>query len=329
LDKSSRVLGIGESVLDKYVIEDTTNNTHDPASTHSIDEMHIGGPALSAIIFLSRAGVACDFMTGIGQDAEAEIIAKALRKEGVTLKGNPQDNTKVNTVLVDSTGQRRRIRSTVSHTPLRKIDTSYLSQFDLIIIDRHQRDAFYDIMRKKKASTKVVIDPSTEVSDFTIDMIRQADYPIVPIESVAQLGEKDGLLESLAATHSYCDKPLIVTLGEFGSLIYSGQRLELIPPLPIRAVDTNGAGDIFRGAFAYGASQDWDLRECAHFANVAAALVCTKVGNVTAIPTKAEISHHLKKPRRNIHLRDVDNYFRRLLQDESLLRTNDLALSYS
>jgi sugar/nucleoside kinase (ribokinase family) len=65
------------------------------------------------------------------------------------------------------------------------------------------------------------------------------------------------------------------------------------PAPPIRALDTTGAGDIFRGAFIYallrGDTPDAILR----FANAAAAVSCTREGAIDSVPTLAEIQQLL------------------------------------
>lgn len=303
-----KVLGIGESVIDTYVIQgEETKNEAPP------DGPHVGGPVLAALILLARMGVRCEFMTGLGQDDEADIIARTLRSEGVAVHANAQTNSKINTIVVDTaTGRRTKLRSTVRHTPLSGLDAAHISTFDLIIVDRHEREAFYEVLRKKKPSAKVVIDPSTEVSDFTRDMIQQAECPIVPIESLYVLEDKPDIFSTVAALHRKCDNPLVVTLGELGSLAYDGRHLEFVPSLQLDAVDANGAGDIFRGAFAYGLLKKWNHRRCARFANIAAGLQCTRLGNVAAIPTKAEIDAHTRAARKRLDLHHVNEYFQQL-----------------
>jgi len=57
----------------------------------------------------------------------------------------------------------------------------------------------------------------------------------------------------------------------------------------VEAVDTTGAGDVFRGAFIYallrGDAPDAILR----FANAAAAVSCTRRGAIGGVPSLAEI----------------------------------------
>jgi sugar/nucleoside kinase (ribokinase family) len=47
-------------------------------------------------------------------------------------------------------------------------------------------------------------------------------------------------------------KRFAITLGANGALIYDGDTFIQIEPYKVRAIDTNGAGDMFSGAFMYG-----------------------------------------------------------------------------
>ncbi|MGH7203703.1 MAG: carbohydrate kinase family protein, partial [Candidatus Levyibacteriota bacterium] len=178
----------------------------------------------------------------------------------------------------------------VIHPDIKHIDRNFIRQFDVIIIDRHERTAFYEILQKKKSSTQIIIDPSTEVSPFTLDMIKHADYPIIPIEALVKIGNANNLSLCLASLRQITKKPVIITAGEFGSIIYDGKTIELIPSLQVKAVDVQGAGDIYRGAFTYGVIQGWSHIKSAEYANKIAALHCTKLGNAAAVPKSEEIA---------------------------------------
>jgi sugar/nucleoside kinase (ribokinase family) len=144
-----------------------------------------------------------------------------------------------------------------------------------------------------------------------MDMIRYSEYPILPIESLVKIGNGKSLGKSLSLLFDHCRRTLIVTAGELGCLIYDGDNLNMIPAIKLQAVDTTGAGDIYRGAFAYGLVRQVSLVECAKFANTVSALQCTKLGNVDAIPTKQEIEEFGNLPNqiRKVNLSQVDNYF--------------------
>lgn len=64
-----------------------------------------------------------------------------------------------------------------------------------------------------------------------------------------------------------------VTLGADGALVYDGDSLHEIDPFPASAVDTNGAGDMFAGAFLYGITHGMDHARAGRFASLAASKV--------------------------------------------------------
>ncbi len=274
-----KILGIGESVIDNAMIGDK-----------QIAQKHVGGPSLIALMLLSRLGTDCTLLTTLGRDTDAGIIRKALKHEKVKLLAKIQKNTKVNNYKINPLdGSRQKIRGDIIHPPIKNIDRNFIRQFDMIIIDRHEPVAFYEILEKKKPGAKVIIDPSTEVSRFTMDMVQYADYPIIPIESLTKIGDTNKLSVCLEKLHKVAQKTVIITSGELGSIIYDGIKLNVVPALRIQAVDVQGAGDIYRGAFAYGIIQGWDIQKAVIYANKVAALHCMKVGNAAAIPTKKEI----------------------------------------
>ena len=73
-------------------------------------------------------------------------------------------------------------------------------------------------------------------------------------------------------------KKFVITRGPGGSLAYDGQQLIHTPGVSTNAVDTNGAGDMFAGAFLYAISSGHDYAWAARFANSAAALVVGQFG---------------------------------------------------
>ncbi len=57
-----------------------------------------------------------------------------------------------------------------------------------------------------------------------------------------------------------------ITLGADGALVYDGQSFIEIPAHPARAIDTNGAGDMFAGAFIYALSHGHDMASAGRLA---------------------------------------------------------------
>ena len=70
----------------------------------------------------------------------------------------------------------------------------------------------------------------------------------------------------------------VVTLGGEGALVYDGYALHEVDPFPVEPVDTNGAGDMFAGAFLHGITHGMSYPEAGRFASLAASKVVTVFG---------------------------------------------------
>jgi sugar/nucleoside kinase (ribokinase family) len=75
----------------------------------------------------------------------------------------------------------------------------------------------------------------------------------------------------------YCTQ-FAITCGGDGALLFDGNALIQVAAQPIKPVDTNGAGDMFAGAFLYALSQGKDFKTAGSFANIAAAKVVSQFG---------------------------------------------------
>ncbi len=69
-----------------------------------------------------------------------------------------------------------------------------------------------------------------------------------------------------------------VTRGARGALLFDGQSLIDVPAFPVKAIDTNGAGDMFAGAFLYAITHGHGWADAGRLANRAAAQIVTHYG---------------------------------------------------
>jgi sugar/nucleoside kinase (ribokinase family) len=73
-------------------------------------------------------------------------------------------------------------------------------------------------------------------------------------------------------------KRFVITLGANGALVYDGDTFIVIEPYKTRAVDTNGAGDMFAGAFLYGITNGHSYAEAGKLASLASSRVVAQFG---------------------------------------------------
>ncbi|MEX1032513.1 MAG: adenosine kinase [Cellvibrionaceae bacterium] len=73
-------------------------------------------------------------------------------------------------------------------------------------------------------------------------------------------------------------KTFAITLGARGALVYDGKEMITIEPQPVKAIDTNGAGDMFAGAFLYALTHGHSYAVAGNLASHAAATLVTQYG---------------------------------------------------
>jgi sugar/nucleoside kinase (ribokinase family) len=73
-------------------------------------------------------------------------------------------------------------------------------------------------------------------------------------------------------------KRFVITLGANGAVIFDGDTFIKIEPYKVLAVDTNGAGDMFAGAFLYGITHNHSWAEAGKLASLAGSRVVAQWG---------------------------------------------------
>ncbi|MCC5841050.1 MAG: ribokinase [Opitutales bacterium] len=132
---------------------------------------------------------------------------------------------------------------------------------------------------------------------FPLEDLRGLDYLIVneneadnllAAQGHQPLAERDptaatGLLRELGV------ECVVLTVGARGAVVATDDRVETIPSLPVKAIDTTAAGDTFCGTLAVALAEGADAFAAARFANRAAALSVTRAGAMISSPTRGEI----------------------------------------
>ena len=127
------------------------------------------------------------------------------------------------------------------------------------------------------------------LTDLTEELIAAVSIPMFAEHVPAAItGESDPerALRKLRRKHTGM---LCVTLGPRGSMLLIGDTLFVVAAPVIDAVDTTGAGDVFRGAFITAMLRGDSPERILRVANAAAAIACTREGALDSVPTLAQI----------------------------------------
>lgn len=83
--------------------------------------------------------------------------------------------------------------------------------------------------------------------------------------------------EAARALRQHC-RSFAITLGADGALLWDGEQQQQVASPKVHAIDTNGAGDMFAGAFLYGINRQMPFAEAGELACRAAAQVVSQYG---------------------------------------------------
>ena len=96
-------------------------------------------------------------------------------------------------------------------------------------------------------------------------------------------------LESAIDSLKQVASTFAITRGAEGATLFDGKNLIEISPHDVKAVDSNGAGDMFAGAFLYGITHGHSFYEAGNIASLAAAKVVSQFGPRLAASAHKEI----------------------------------------
>ena len=100
-----------------------------------------------------------------------------------------------------------------------------------------------------------------------------------------------------ALKKKYSPEVLAVTDGSRGGYYLEGGAVEKYESIKVNAVDTNGAGDTFHGAFLAWYTDGFSVGECCERASAVAAFKCMSAGVRDSLPDREQAEIFLRKER--------------------------------
>jgi len=144
------------------------------------------------------------------------------------------------------------------------------------IIDLDYRPMFWE----SKEAAREQVQKALESVTIAVGNLEECE---VAVNETEPMRIADALLERGV-------KLAVVKQGPKGVLAKTADETVTVAPYPVDVVNGLGAGDSFGGALVNGLLQEWDLEDTLRFANIAGALVATRRGCASAMPTTSEIS---------------------------------------
>lgn len=261
-----------------------------------------GGPALNSSYLCAMWGAKTALISRIGADAYGKKIKEAATQVGISLDYLIPDDeiqTPHSFIFSNSSNGSR----TLFNFPgvLKEIDYQYPEEMvDVILSDGHEPEISIGAIKAYPNAVSIV-DAGT-CRESTLAVAKEVDYLVCSEDFARQytgkaldLEDWNLCLEIFHEVEGINGKTTVITMGEKGLLYKEDGEVKLLPAFPAKAVDTNGAGDIFHGAFAYGIYRKMPLLDILKLSSMASAISVESLGGQTSIPKLETVEARLKK----------------------------------
>ena len=241
-----------------------------------------GGPAFNAAYLCAMWGEKVELISRIGNDTYGKRLLEIAAQAGIGTNYLIKDD-EIETPHSYIFSNQENGSRTLFNFPGEKKDIEYTypdEEVSVILSDGHE----------------------PEISESTMQVAKEVDYLVCSEDFARQytgktinLNDPKKACEIFEEVEQINHKHAVVTLGEKGLLYRRDGKITLMPAFKVKAVDTNGAGDIFHGAFAYAIKQQLDFYDVLKISSMASAISVQTLGAQSSIPQLTKVTSELQK----------------------------------
>lgn len=297
----SKIVGIGANVCDTLFSVPTYPKEDTKMRAESMMQAG-GGPCATGLVAASKLGESTAFIGNMTDDNPGMFLKSDFQKWGVStdyinIKSGYTSFSSCIWLAADSASRTCVFyKGDVPALELSDEQREAIKNAEILMIDGNEMSAAIDGAKyAKENGTKVLYDAGG-LYEGVENLLPHADI-LIPSEEFAlgHTGCESAEEAAKALYEKYSPEVVVITQGKKGGILYDGKTVTEYPAFLVDAVDSNGSGDVFHGAFAYALTQGYDFYKACVFSSGVSALKCTKVGARTGVPTFDEVIKFLKE----------------------------------
>jgi sugar/nucleoside kinase (ribokinase family) len=297
------VVGVGANSVDLVHLLPAAPQPAGPHAKQRIRRQLVscGGQMTTALTCVAGFGWRAKYIGATGDDERGAILRAAMQDRGVDMSGALTRAGATNqfaVILVDeTTGERMVLWDRDERLALQphEVPADVIAGARLLHVDDVDQAAAIAAAHQGRAAGIPVTSDIDRLTHLTPELVAAVTVPIFAEHVPPALTGLDDPEDALRALRREHDGLLVVTLGTGGALALDGDRAVRSPAFVVDAVDTTGAGDVFRAGFVHGILSNWPLERVLRFANAAAAVSCTRLGALSGIPSLADVEAMLAR----------------------------------
>ncbi|MEX0722263.1 MAG: adenosine kinase [Gracilimonas sp.] len=331
MNKKYNVYGIGNALVDlefkvttefltthsvqkglMTLVDEDTQHSLINSIDHNDAEKKSGGSAANTVIAVSQFGGKAFYSCKVADDEFGDFYLKDMEDAGIPTNFDRQkrEDGITGKCLVMITDDADRTMNTYlgisSGLSVQEVDERAIKDSEYVYLEGYlvASDPGLEAMKHtKKIAEENGIKTAITLSDPSIvggfrDRFRDVIGASVDLlfcneEEAKTFTEKDNLMEAREALKQEA-KRFVITQGKNGAMIYDGDTFIDIEPYEVKAVDTNGAGDMFAGAFLYGITNELGFANSGKLASLAGSKIVSQYGPRLKWHEVQELLHKLK-----------------------------------
>lgn len=252
-----------------------------------------GGGAANAACAIAKLGGHAQIAARVGDDFMGKLIIDDLKKHSVdcSLIATTSDaRSSYSSVLLDTSGERQIVNFRGDNLSEDVTGIESTDPAAVLSDTRWIAGATAAMKLAKRKGIPSVLDAEAPIDPRLLKLASHIAFSRQGLESIVgtlkTISNIESALRQLAERYSAW---LAVTDGANG--VYSLHRNEFLhhAAIPVDAVDTLGAGDVWHGAFTFWLGCGYNESDAVGFANAAAALKCAHPGGGRSCPGLNEV----------------------------------------
>ena len=284
-------LFIGQTYIDVTFLTDhmPTGDEKHVASAYAVS---FGGNAVTAAFCCAKLGIVPDLIATIANDWLGRMFQDMAIKYGISVHARKVKTSSLSFIMPKD-GKRAIVRCR-DDDHLHPFPMLNMSGCRALHVDGHQPDAALHYAKLCRDAGILTSLDGGGLRENTDELLGYIDVAIVAERLCEQMNfDPEAMLDYLKRRGC---KVGGVTMGERGMIWYDETGVvREIPALAVpsaRVLDTNGAGDVFHGAYVYSYLHDQSRSWQEHFAfaQAASAHKIQHLGNEAGLPTLADIA---------------------------------------
>lgn len=297
----SKIVGIGACVMDTLV-----NVPHYPTEDTKLradsSKPAGGGPVATGLVAAAKLGESAGYIGVLSDDAGGNFLMQDFAKygvdtTGVTVKNGYRSFTSVIWLSAATTSRTCVFdKGDLPALTLTDEQKALIKAADLLMVDGNELDAAVEGAKFAQANGVKVLYDAGGLYDGVEKLLPHVDYLIPSKEfSLGHTGCNTPEEAAKKLYDMYHPQVVVITCGKIGGIYYDGNEVVSYPIYPAEVVDSNGAGDVFHGAYAAGLVKGFDPVTCCHFASAVSGLKCTGIGARESVPNFETVKTYLKE----------------------------------